>query len=248
MRPKTLQLQAGVPIQLAMGGTFFLIDTAAFPVAVEFFGAGNIKRDEELEGGQAGDYVTPENGFASFRITSALAQSVKVYVGRGRVGRFRLYGEVSVIDGGKARSIANSAFLGVCGLTAAAAQYPHCQLFNPAASGKRVIVSQVIFSSGSGQQVQAVFYNTACATAVRAITSKLNGGAAGAGLLRTESNAVQLGGTDTHWDLIATANTPFLVPLREPIVLGEGQGIVVRGLTPQTALTAVFECTEEDSA
>lgn len=96
MKPYTVVLQAGVPRQFTIGGELFLLDSAPLGgVSVEFFGAGNLKRDERIEGGVETAYARPEKGFHSLSILSALAQTVRFYVARGDMGVNRFSGSVS---------------------------------------------------------------------------------------------------------------------------------------------------------
>lgn len=89
MKRYSIDLAAGVPVPVVLGGRYFLIDNAPSPVQVEFFGANGVKREEELSAAQSADWAAPEEGFASMRFTSAALQTVSFYVSRGRTGSNR---------------------------------------------------------------------------------------------------------------------------------------------------------------
>lgn len=90
-------LQADTPFPVDVGGNYFLLDSApGGPVKVEFFGAGNVSRVEELAAAQAADWAAPENGFASIKLTSpGVGQTVTYYVAKGRTGTNRFSGTIT---------------------------------------------------------------------------------------------------------------------------------------------------------
>lgn len=98
MKPKTLALVAGTPMDVHIGGEYFFIDSCPDGgLTVEFFGRDGAKRDESIESGVAGTEATPEGGFAKLTLTSATTQNVRFYVASGRIRVNRFSGDVTIL-------------------------------------------------------------------------------------------------------------------------------------------------------
>lgn len=98
MKPYTFNVVANTPMPIELGGEYFLADLAPGPYTVEFFAASKNKREEQLDAAVDGDWATPKDGFSSIKVTSPTTQAVRFFIGRGRVGRFRVSGSVDVSD------------------------------------------------------------------------------------------------------------------------------------------------------
>jgi hypothetical protein len=249
MKRYSFALAANQALDVQIGGEYFLLDSTPFGVAVEFYGANGLSRNVRLDDGLSGDWAKPEGGFASIKlINGALAQAVVFYVARGEVGRFRIFGEVSVIDGGRSRTLANAAFSSAAGVSAAAGQFACAQLLNPAASGRRLILTQLILGiAGAASNIQVGQHDAALATLVGAPLSKNLGGAVSVAQLRVESAvALPLVAPFLSDQYAQQATTAPPIVFREPIVLAEGVGILVQSNLAANAVIATFEFTEED--
>lgn len=153
---------------------------------------------------------------------------------------------ISIVDAGRAAAVAGSAFWNFGPCANVAASLAHVQLFNPAASGKRLIVRAIDFYTSAADTLYLGFYNVALATSSRAGLSKLSGGAVGVGLAKTEALAAAvLTAANAFTELAALANTPDRLVLADPIVLLEGKGLAVANRTVNLALRVGFEYTEE---
>lgn len=155
----------------------------------------------------------------------------------------RVAGTVEVVDGGKARTIANQAFMGGTSIIANAAEYPYVQLFNNTTT-KRVILKSVVLSTLATQQVALSGYSTAITTLVGGVQSKQVGGAASSAEMRVKSDAA-IFGNPAFVNPNVTANVPFIYTFQEPLVLLPGNGVVARAGTANSYLSVNFEFTEE---
>ena len=155
-----------------------------------------------------------------------------------------ILGSVSVIDGGKARTIANNAFIGVNLYSAVAAQYSKVQLWNPANTGKSLILGAFSFSSTVAGSVYAR-YNTAALAISGSLSpaSKLVGGAAPSALFRVESAATVTDPTLAGFNFLANSAV-FYTP-KEPFVIRPGYGLVINHQTVNADISANFEWFEE---
>jgi hypothetical protein len=157
----------------------------------------------------------------------------------------RISGEVSIIDGGKSRTLAGIAFMGDMSQLAGAAQISTVQLFNPVANLKNLIIksfhvlSTVIGSSLYGLNATAL---TTIDISGRA-QSKKTGSIAITAELRSQLMAVQLSpflGVTTYG-----ANSDTLIRLDEPLIVTPGYGFFVQTIQANNTAEAVFEWIEE---
>jgi hypothetical protein len=157
----------------------------------------------------------------------------------------RISGEVSIIDGGKSRTLAGIAFMGDMSQLAGAAQISTVQLFNPVANLKNLIIksfhvlSTVIGSSLYGLNATAL---TTLDISGRA-QSKKTGSIAITAELRSQLMAVQLSpflGVTTYG-----ANSDTLIRLDEPLIVTPGYGFFVQTIQANNTAEAVFEWIEE---
>jgi hypothetical protein len=156
-------------------------------------------------------------------------------------------GVVSIVDGGKARTLANAAFLSTVVIGGVAAEYSHLQLLNPTGSGKNVILEQLwVATSVASMQVIMTAYSIALSTMTNAAVSKKIGGAAGVAELRRQNGGTQLtSGLQKLIQAPLAASTLLAFPLREPIVLAPGSGVIVQGTSVNVDLQAIWEHWEE---
>lgn len=190
-------------------------------------------------------YFSRPGKYEVIQVTSSEAQTVRLFVGSGDAGTRRTSGDVSVIDGEKSRAMAGGAFVGSANTTALANQYPFCQLWNPANSGKNLVVNKVYVGSPSGM-LMAVTKNTNALvsdlTASNAGSKKL-GGAVGVGEIRAESNAVPVTQVLRQIYVIAVQTTMW-----EPkggVIVPPGFGLIVMGQAQAVTLVTDFEWFEE---
>ncbi|KVT87474.1 hypothetical protein WK59_09325 [Burkholderia ubonensis] len=160
---------------------------------------------------------------------------------------FRISGDVNVLDGGKSRTLSGSAFAMFGNvLNGVAGQYTRVQLWNPAASTKRIVIETVTPLSGAATEAMALAFNTAqLTTLVGAGVSKLAGGAAATGAVYTDTTATASTAAQDAIMFQMAANSNQQYKLVEPIVLPPGNGLIVWGQSVNVGLGATFEWYEE---
>lgn len=93
-------------------------------------------------------------------------------IGRGDVTDNRTSGQVEVIDGEQARVLAGISFVGSVAITGVAGQNAYCQLWNPAGSGRNLVVGNLSFASSTAVGIYVFFKNAALANAGPVVTNK----------------------------------------------------------------------------
>lgn len=157
----------------------------------------------------------------------------------------RVTGEVSIIDGGKARSYASQAFFANVFCGAVAAQLSHCQLWNPPGSGKNLIVEQYYVSSGSASAIGIGLYNAQLSTAAGNPLSKNNGVGAGVASQWSQNNAAALASGSAAQVYVNAAQTSPLIKFTEPLIVKPGNGIFAVNQTANATLGLCLEFFEE---
>jgi len=157
----------------------------------------------------------------------------------------RITGEVSVIDGGKARTLSNAAFAGTSGAAAVAANIPSVGLWNPAGSGKNAIIETILLSSTTTQVVRWGSATVAIGTIFTGYPAKKVGGTQAVSQI-TSGN---LAGFPTGWQYYGNinllANTPLMWAFKEPIVVPPGFAFGAQGGTLNTDMQVNLEFFEE---
>lgn len=167
-----------------------------------------------------------------------------VVVGDGRIDDNTTQGVVTVVDGGKSRTLANAAFAGFSAASAVAAAYGRTQLWNPAASGKRAVVEAVWLWAGSAATILLQDSTAALANTYEAASPKLLGGAAGAAACMYDTTAV-MPATPAIIAVQVIAAQLQIVKLAEPIVIPPGHGLLAACQGVNMTTTANFEWYEE---
>ncbi|HEX7742849.1 MAG TPA: hypothetical protein VF442_10535 [Sphingobium sp.] len=236
----TFVIPASGAYRLPVMGDYFVILSLSGDVEVtgDSFGTLGI-----LAAGQ-GLEATPFS-ILQFVDKTGAPNTVTVLIAGDKFINQRVFGEVSVIDGGKARSIADRAFAWAHGVGPVAAQFSRTQLWNPAGSGRRVIVKAYSLTSSAASQVNCYANTVALAGLNAIVNSKHPGGAAPSAQCRVETAAaVTVGGV--YIDAVVFAAAAFARNvLQEPVVLEPGYGFMQEQLTANLNLNAVYEWTEE---
>lgn len=122
---------------------------------------------------------------------------------------------------------AQGCFLGSAFLAASVGNFSHVQLFNPAASGKTLLLRGLVGGSPSATQISINSYNTALTTLFGAGLNGLMGGAAGVAELRTQTNAAELGTTFGRFRVLAGDSRSLSAEWIAEIP--EGKGVLLSG-------------------
>lgn len=142
------------------------------------------------------------------------------------------------------RALKGQSFLGLAVVAPVAAEYSSAQLWNPAASGKLLLVRSVLISLGTAGIVVVGYGQTEYGNG-GSQANKYAGGAAGVGLVRWDQSA-----TENHFETVSYGETflqatvPTDWPFAEPIVIPPGYGLTVNSNVVNAELTATFEWDE----
>lgn len=167
-----------------------------------------------------------------------------ILMGEGEFQDNRVSGSVEVIDGGRNRTMANQAFQGTAYAAAVAARFPQVQLFNPANSGRRVVIGRVSTTTAQGGAVGIVITIEQTAVLDRRASSKLSGGARSIAEMRT-GNTVAVPAGEALASNSAPANVAADRTYLEPVVLMPGYGLTVYANALGADVVAAFEFCEE---
>lgn len=252
----TLVLAVNESREVATSGEYFEVRNALFPVAlIELMDrTGTVV--SLLQNPEQSDFVRP-GPFETVRITNgATAQTVKYFVGSGDAGSRRTSGlvridgasDVSVIDGEKSRTLAGGMFSAGIYAGNAAGLYSVGQLWNPAGSGKNLIVSQL--SVHQNVQCATIIYHSAAALgADRTATdaaNKLSGAAMGVGLIKVGNIAFPASFSGTKIKVISgVAFDEKQWNIRGALVVKPGFGLSAITLTIASDLYCNLEWFEE---
>ena len=166
---------------------------------------------------------------------------------------FRISGDVNVLDGGKSRTLAGSAFTCLTNLAAAApaGNYPRLQLWNPAGSGKRLVVESLslVVPTGGGYSTSTnvVWMNTMALTSAPTQPQSKNPavGVAVAQIQSDTPNTIASFASDVLYQLDANSSSVFPFVPKEPLIVPPGWGLTCGGPTAATNLAIGFEWYEE---
>lgn len=143
----------------------------------------------------------------------------------------RITGEVSTIDGGKARSVAGSAFAVSGSLTNGGTSYLAMQLYNGSTSTNLIVNAVQMGMGTAGLAVLAITANPLNTTLVGAGFSKKYGGTNGAytsaaGSLKTQASGSSfLVAGQALKSILLPASQTYETRFTEPIVLPPGMGL-----------------------
>lgn len=171
----------------------------------------------------------------------------RIVVGNGRIDDNNVTGSVEVIDGGKNRTLAGSAFMCSVYSSAGAGLFPHVQLLNPVGSGKRLAIESLrVIGSVAGWSADLRRYDTPLTNNTQAAASKRPGTGVSVVQLRDQAiNAYTYTGQSYALLGNSGANGSDSIKLSEPIIIDPGVGIVVFAYQSNSNINAIVEWFEE---
>lgn len=175
---------------------------------------------------------------------SGAANTGTILVGFSGMIDDRITGEVSIIDGGRALTLANAAFMKSSQVTGVAGNYSGAQLWNPVGSGVEVELFIVRVSSGTAATFGAGFGTVEMTGGSVGGRSKLSGGALSKSKIQWEVKAAAFGPQDVFVEDRA-AGVPIIYEMKQPILVREGWGFLVWNATVGGSLSVNFEYTEK---
>ena len=233
-------LAAGGAIQIPATGSFFRVQSATGKVNVTAeFGA--------LKGLGVGQGARSPFRILQIQDASGSANVGTIIVGDAEFVDDRISGEVSVIDGEKARTIAGGMFAGgpFCG--AVAAQYANVQLWNPNNSGKNLIVTAIDYGTVTTSSIGVFLTANVLATTFGSTASnKKAGGSAAIGILKYESKvAADIMALGVLRSDTTVASQNVIWNIKGAIVIPPNYGLNCYAPTPNTTINANYEWFEE---
>lgn len=225
------------------GGYFELID-APYPVTVRL-----VDRYGSLRGfmtnAEASFYMR-HGDFDAIEITSSNAQTIRFAYGTSEAGTRRTAGVVSVIDGERFRLDSGIMYAAAIGTSIVAGQYPTAQVWNPAGSGKNLIVKSVILSSPNQQSLLFGFDTVELATDLSAmrLINKKSSGSNSVAKAKT-SNIASIPGYKIGLGVNVQSNTSITINPNGGYLVEPGFGLTVFGNLLASSFTANFEWFEE---
>lgn len=243
----TLPLAANEAREVAISGEYFELRNAVYPITlIELLdrSGGVVSR---MDNPEQSDFVRPGR-YETVRITNGPnAQTVKHFYGSGDAGSRRTSGIVEVVDGAKSRTLAGLVFLGYGYCPAVSAKFSYVQLWNPAASGRRLVLGQVTYAAN--QAASAIAHMGYMTVALASLSgnpkNKLLGGAVSAAEIRTE-NFTSAPGSVSMSDLYMPGAVNQTLKINEPIIINPGIGLIVElNALPNVGLSTNFEFYEE---
>lgn len=159
----------------------------------------------------------------------------------------RITGEVSVIDGGRAATLAGLSYLTLGSLGVVAGNYNCFQLLNPSGSGRRVIL-EGFFASVTVASFIFIGPNPVALPNIYGAstnTNKLIGGLAGSAERRWENAAAVNGNTSGVLGFYLQASQNYLYSFKRPVVLPPGTGYAISNRTIAADLQSGFDYYEE---
>lgn len=162
----------------------------------------------------------------------------RLVIGSGELTDNRVTGSVEVIDGGKYRTMAGQVFGWRASFGALPSNYSFGQIFNPAGSGKRLLVKSY---SASGGNVIVGWAQAEIGAELGSIGNKLSGGSASVCRSRKlQQTSASLAGAGFAQVGQIQSGATFIEP--EPIVINPGHGFVIATDAPgqEVVMTAHF--------
>lgn len=229
-------IPAGGAVTVLAEGSFYRLMTAA--------GSIEVRRNN----GSIVGPLLPGQGeraeFLSLTLTdkSGASNPGSILIGDDTFIDDRISGEVSVIDGEVARSLAAVAFIGSNYMNPGAGLSAHVQLWNPVGSGKRLVVGSSVFSGSSEfSLLRLKRHNAPLANLAASPQNLMETGPATVAQLRNEANAGVLGGVSLTGPLWAAGNSFNRREFVTPILIDPGSGIHWVQGTVNLLLAAEFE-------
>lgn len=250
----SLTLAANEAREVAVTGEYFELRNALFSIAmVELLDrSGSVI--SRLENPEQSDFVKPGR-YETIRITNGpTAQTIRHFYGSGDAGSRRTSGlvridgasDVSVIDGGKARSLAGGAFSWAHGSAAVVGQYSRVQLFNPVGSGMNAIVKAFKITASGATTFFVQSYQTALAASAGVLpNSKYPGGSIPVSQARNDSAAALIASPILLDYINASGISTIPIVMQEPVIVRPGWGMTIENATQNQRLDASYEWFEQ---
>lgn len=241
---------AGESIIFPGAEQFHLLE-ADDPIDIAFYSSRNqpLETWEDMKGGFR---IVFKEGFIQVKVTSATAQTIKIGLTSGRGEYDRSQGDVSITSGTitevQKLTQDNSwyydteqkrSFIGGGSNSGGAATYAHAQLWNPAASGKRLILQSLQLGTASTTWLW-IADSTSALGADGFEGNKYLGEAAPVGQVKHTANATLQGSQRS----VAFVDVQGNFPIKPNIIIPEGRGLIIAPGNLNVDLWAQFQWIE----
>lgn len=159
-----------------------------------------------------------------------------------------VFGNISVVDGGKARTLAGLTYIGSEVLGNSPGNYTHAQLWNPSGSATNVVLEKIRYGANIAGIMKVTRHNAALTSSFGNISSKyVNTLSASNAQFRYQYAAAPIGVTSPVIEAtpVAANASNQLLEFAEPIVIPPSQGVIVLLATVNAEVYAGFEFYEE---
>lgn len=227
---------AGQSQTLDVSGRFFKYRSGTGVISVRTSGGGSV----DLLPGQG--IWNVEFSSLTVKDKSGLANAGVIVAGAFDYRDDRIAGSVEVIDGGRARTMANLAYMATGSRGAAPGLLGHFQFWNPAGSGRNVLIEQIIVGSALTDKIAMGFKNATLLTPVGniPISKRSSGGVASVIVCYAEDNAAS-----QYPVSLASLSPNTILPLKEPMCIEPGFGLIFRGTQLNQDFSVSLEFFEE---
>lgn len=239
----TYTIPANGSVRILVEGSFIKILACTGAVAI----SGDFGTLGPILAGQ-GQKDSPSKSYAVNDLSGAV-NMVRVLIADSGFIDDRISGEVSVIDGGKFRTIAGTAFQATCGTVSDATTGPAVYLQNPIGSGKNIIVKSLRVSLSVASEYLLVWVNsvTGADNSAAGIVSKSNSGIFTSKIYTHTTGASSAGTLNALVTALLSANQVDTIVFSEPIVIRPGNQIMLKASGVSNFMKPSFECFEEST-
>lgn len=180
-----------------------------------------------------------------FQDLTGSGNNILVLVGSSEMVDDRITGEVTVIDSGRARSLANQAFMSAITQAGAGAVATFAQVWNSSTT-KNVLVKQMTVSCNVAGPVDLYNYTATLTT----LGTSPRGKKLATNSVTTQSRSQQFAGVpaaagNVYGRYFLAANTPLQIVFSEPFVLPPSTGLGFSNPAVSVDLSMITEFTEE---
>lgn len=231
----TQAIAAGAVWRLGMAANDLQIVTSSAPLSVTLYKGGAVIGQGSRV--LAGDFFRGLD-FDLVELGSEVAQEVTILLSDGTSGSNRIVGEVSVISGEMRRVKDGLSFYAYVGAAGVVGEYSNLQFWNPAASGKNLVISKLRGTSSIAQLV-SIAWNTAELAGAGSVSpaAKMLGGFVSVCVPRNGKSLDLFSPMNTIGVTGIAADGGFSLDLDEPIVLAPGKGLMLASQSTGATLT-----------
>jgi len=234
---------------LAPGCVGCSVVEAVDPIDIEFIDE-NYQSVGRAVGAEVGMSGSPSVSapFHWLEVTSATAQTVKLFVYGGSFAVSKLAGNVTVSGTVETRpdtttSVDKLAFFCCVGIGAESGKYSAAQMFNPSGSGKLLLITSGLFEAGSSGFHLLLNQVSLANVDANVSTNKNPAGGSGVAVLREEHEDDR----QTVGIVVDTGEAAVTIDFPAPIVVPAGYGFTIESTATATGVSMLLQYVEVDA-